>query len=266
MDCRSTFAVMKRVGVIGCGWLGAPLLSHLRALGYDVFGTYRSQPPQGDFTCFAWAGEAIAHDAFQHALTLCDAVVVTIPPQRGLSDAENIQFHRQIAQRLSTFNENMHVIYTSSTSAYGDREGACVEHAADHTSRAYGIEKAYHMYFENTTILRFGGLVGPQRQPGHFFKVGQSISQPSAWVNMTHQADALAAIAHVLRLESYGIFNVVSPEHVSRRAFYTKAFAHAALGTPVFTEDNATGKRVLSDKIMHRLGFAFQYASPLDML
>lgn len=257
---------MKRIGVIGCGWLGAPLLAHLQTLGYDVFGTYRSQPPQGDFICFAWSGEEIEHPNFKHALTLCDAVVVTIPPQRGISDIENIQMHRQIAQRLSKINEQMQVVYTSSTSAYGDREGACVEHAADHYSRAYGIEKAYHMYFEHTTILRFGGLIGPQRAPSQFFKPGQAIAQPEGWVNMTHQADALAAIAHVLRLESSGIFNVVSPTHATRRAFYTKAYENAGLGTPLFTTDEAIGKRVLSDKITQRLGFAFHYDSPLDML
>jgi nucleoside-diphosphate-sugar epimerase len=122
------------------------------------------------------------------------------------------------------------------------------------------------MYFENATILRFGGLVGPQRQPAHFHKEGQAIVQPNAWVNMTHQADAIAAIVHVIRLESYGIFNVVSPEHVSRRDFYTKAYERANLVMPQFTEDEARGKRVLSDKIMQRLGFAFQYANPVNML
>ncbi len=257
---------MKRVGVIGCGWLGSALLDQLSMLGYSTFGTFRSHPPLGQHTTYIWSGEAPLSDELKHALLLCDAVVVTVPPQRGLTDSENIAYHKHLAHALSTINDQMQVVYTSSTSAYGQREGACVEHAAEPTSRAYGIEKAYHMYFENTTILRFGGLVGPQRQPAQFHKEGQSIAQPTAWVNMTHKADAIAAIVHLIRLESYGIFNVVSPEHVSRRDFYTKAYERANLVMPQFTEDEAKGKRVLSDKIMQRLGFAFQYANPLDML
>ncbi len=41
-----TFAVMKKVAVIGCGWLGMPLAIELKAKGYEVYGFARRQEVQ----------------------------------------------------------------------------------------------------------------------------------------------------------------------------------------------------------------------------
>lgn len=257
---------MKHIGVIGCGWLGKPLLESFNSAAYRTFASYRNHPPSNDIPNFAWTGADPLSEPLKQMLIQCDAIVVTIPPQRGLSDDDNVLYHQQIAQKLSSLNEQMHVIYTSSTSVYGDQTGPCVEHSADQTTRAYRIEKAYHKYFENASILRFGGLIGPDRHPTQFFKTEQPLSQPKAWVNMTHQKDAIAAIEHLIRLESCGIFNVVSPEHVTRRDFYTAAFGSMDKKIPDLTDDESTGKRVLSDKIIQRLGFSFNYPNPLSML
>jgi nucleoside-diphosphate-sugar epimerase len=257
---------MKRVGIIGCGWLGAPLFQKMAAQNRMVFGTVRQLTSCSDDGLFEWTADETMTDDLSKLIRQADALIVTIPPQKQLELAENVSFHQRLARTLSQENEHAHLIYTSSTSVYGDHQGDCLERHADSSTRAFGIEKAYHTFFENTSIMRFGGLIGPHRNPSQFFKSGRPIPEPEAWANLTHQDDAIDSILHVLRLGSPGVFNVVSPEHVSRRTLYTEAFLRNGLGQPTFEDEATIGKKVMSDKIINLLGYTFVRPSALDCL
>jgi nucleoside-diphosphate-sugar epimerase len=257
---------MKRIGIIGCGWLGLPLLHHLQNQGYHIFGTIRSVPPDAFAPIFQWDGMSAMDEKLQQQIRQCDGLVVTIPPQRERDIEGNRAFHLAIAKELARLNESMLVIYTSSTSVYGELEGEVVEKDADRSSRAYAIEKAYLQCFEQTTLVRFGGLIGPGRDPHHFFNPGSEIPKPNQWVNMTHLNDAISSIHHLLRLQSNGVFNVVSPHPTSRLDFYSAAFnrhhSRPSFGLPAAT----AGKRINSDKIQNLTGYNFSYPSILDAL
>lgn len=256
---------MKRIGIIGCGWLGSPLFQKMVEQNLKVFGTVRHSNKNDD-GIFEWTADEKLSDDLVKLIRQADALVVTIPPQRLLEVDDNISFHQRLARSLSQENEHAHLIYTSSTSVYGASQGDCLERNADSATRAFGIEKAYLSFFENTTILRFGGLVGPGRNPSQFFKAGRTIPEPDAWANLTHQDDAIQSILHVLRLSSPGVYNVVCPEHVSRRELYNEAFLRNDLGAPTFSEETTKGKKVISDKIRDLLGYTFMKPNALDCL
>jgi nucleoside-diphosphate-sugar epimerase len=255
-----------KIGIIGSGWLGKPLCERLTEQGHHTFCSSRQTLPCHHLEHHRWDCQSPIPDSMAKKISSADALVVTVPPQRDMNDTGNKNFHENLAKKIALINEELLVVYTSSTSVYGALQGDLHEKDADNTTRAFGIEKAYLRHFEKTCILRFGGLLGPERHPSRFFKPGQAIGQPHAWINMTHLEDAMASIQHCIRMDSPGIFNVVSPGHCSRAAYYSKAFEAAKMTAPYFDDDGTTGKRVLSDKITQLLHYQFQFKDALTAL
>jgi nucleoside-diphosphate-sugar epimerase len=263
---KSLSLLGMKIGIIGSGWLGKPLCERLTEQGHQTFCSSRQTLPCHHLEHCRWDGQSPIPDSLAKKIGSADALVVTVPPQRDMNDDGNKNFHENLAKKIALINEELLVVYTSSTSVYGPQQGDLLEKDADMTTRAYGIEKAYLRHFEKTCILRFGGLLGPERHPSRFFKPGQSIGQPFAWINMTHLSDAMGSIQHCIRMDSPGIFNVVSPGHCSRKAYYNWAFEAAKMTAPHFDNDDNTGKRVLSQKIMQLLHFQFEYSDALTAL
>src|SRR5690606_32753411 len=55
-----------------------------------------------------------------------------------------------------------------------------------------------------TTVLRFGGLFGPGRDPGRFFSGKKNIPNGLAPVNMIHLNDCLGISLAILEKEAFG--------------------------------------------------------------
>jgi hypothetical protein len=255
---------MKRIGIIGCGWLGIPLFQHLQSQGYHCFGTVRQSAYIHEPNFHFWDGQQPMGSNLQLLIRQSDALVITLPPQKTLDLDGNKMQHAKWAKEISIINDELMIIYTSSTSVYGEKTGELHEKDHDVTTRAFAIEKAYLRYFENASIVRFGGLIGPDRHPGNFIVPDKLIKQPEAWVNMTHLDDAIGAIIQILRMQCAGIYNVVSPIHSKRREFYTAAFQSQNKIAPLFEEFDAhPGKKVISEKIMTHLGYSFRHSSIL---
>jgi nucleoside-diphosphate-sugar epimerase len=86
-----------------------------------------------------------------------------------------------------------------------------------------------------TTIIRFGGLIGPGRDPGRFFAGKKEIPNGLAPVNMIHQDDCVGLTMAVLAKDVFGYtLNACTPHHPPKSAFYTQAAAKAGLEQPEF--------------------------------
>ncbi len=62
------------------------------------------------------------------------------------------------------------------------------------------------------------------------------------------------------------IFNASSPEHPTKRGFYTKAAKISEVAAPGFTNEPENFKVVNSDKLIEALDYKFAYNSPMDYL
>jgi nucleoside-diphosphate-sugar epimerase len=111
-------------------------------------------------------------------------------------------------------------------------------------------------------IVRFGGLVGPNRHPGKFITSSKKISN-LAPVNMLHLKDAVRSIEFVNRIRRNVIVNVVSPANISQADFYKRAIYELGNLNEIVTITDQAGKKVSSKKIVD-LGFDFHYESPMD--
>jgi nucleoside-diphosphate-sugar epimerase len=265
-----------KISIIGCGWLGFPLALHLLQKGYAVKG---SSTQVAKIPALEAAGiEAHllrlepAPEGNLSALLEADALICNIPPQ---SQQKGMDFHpAQIAHLTAAVAKSpiKQVIYVSSTSVYCDSGSPVVESDAHKMQNAHPAliaaeEQWLALPQVQTTVLRCGGLMGKERIAGKYF-AGKQVPQADVPVNLVHQTDVIRIIEMLLERQWGGeIYNVVAPEHPSRRELYTANAWQFGFAMPIFgalSEASAAGKVVSSEKLQKALGYHFLYPNPLD--
>jgi len=265
------------VSILGCGWLGLPLGRFLAENGYEVKGSVTSPEK---FTLLSDSGiqlfqlvvnetEAIVNnsDFFK-----TDVLIISIPPKR-VSGIEQI-YPDQIRNLLPFIHKSgiQKVIFISSTSVYPENFQNATEDFEPKPDKASGkacllaeqlLKNQLHF---KTTILRFGGLIGADRNPARFLlKSGLPVSNIP--VNLIHQDDCIGIIATILKLDIWGeILNACCPEHPLKKEFYGKAAQISGLPEPIISEEVDSYKIVDSSKLQHLLKYKFKYHSPMNYL
>jgi len=110
-----------------------------------------------------------------------------------------------------------------------------------------------------TTVIRFGGLIGPRRDPGRFFAGKTGIPNGDAPVNLIHLTDCLGLSCALIEKQAFGnIYNAVAPQHPSRAEFYTRAAKHSGLETPQFIAEKKSWKVIESVNVPTLLQYVYQ--------
>ena len=271
---------MKKVAIVGLGWLGMPLALSLTARGWQVTGSKTTQDGVEaarmcgiDSFPLVLEPELVCDSDDLDALLNVDALVVTLPARRTGGNGE---FYLQAVQEIvdSALAHNVgRIIFTSSTSVYGDVDGVVKEHSPRHPVTESGrVLKELEDWLHNlpgtsVDILRLAGLVGPGRHPGRFF-AGKSAPNGNHVVNLVHLEDVIAAIVLLLQAPKGGhIYNICAPQHPARAVFYSQMARQLDLEPPRFTDAPADGygKKVDGNRICNELGFEYLYPDPLAM-
>jgi nucleoside-diphosphate-sugar epimerase len=121
-----------------------------------------------------------------------------------------------------------------------------------------------------TTIVRFGGLIGGNRHPGRFLAGKTDVPNPDSPVNLIHLHDCIRILLEVLNQNRWNTdYLACADEHPNRLEFYTRAAHIAGLTPPQFREsDPATSsfKIVCNRKLKEELNFTFSYPDPYMMI
>ncbi len=270
---------MKKVSIIGLGWLGEATGLLLQEQGYQVLG---SSTRLEKVEILRKKGL----DALQFALTpapegtdyyrLFDSeiLVVTLPPRSRQGDGE---LYLQQLTSLRTLIANSavsRVIFISSTGIYpsanngvpfAEEEQITEENAGNAILyRAETLMESPSSY--QLTLLRMGGLMGGDRIPGIYFSGKEQVVGHTR-VNFIHQEDAARMVAWVIDQGLWNqTFNGVAPEHPLRREVYAKNTSTLGILPPASYQDAADekeGRRISSEKI-RATGFTFHFPNPMD--
>ncbi|MCK8043960.1 SDR family oxidoreductase [Shewanella sp. 1CM18E] len=278
--------MIKTVGIVGCGWFGLPLAQFLQERGTKVYGSKRSQSAAEELNVFGINGfqldldddEHLAsnHQTITNALNV-DCLVVNIPP--GLTKAPNAYLQRLAKlKQLTAGLDYKKLIFVSTTGVYPAIDGVLTEKDAQaHSPVSEKLLQAEQVFSDkpNMCVVRFAGLVGPQRHPGRFLAAKKDLAGGTSAVNIVHLNDCIAAVSQLIFESSgSGIYNVCAPEHPTRQAFYVKAANMLGLTAPEFLEEvidhhalsSATGKLICSQRLVEELNFEYQFSDPMDML
>lgn len=272
---------MKKVSIIGLGWLGMPLAMALASKGYEVVGS-KTTPDGVDaaravgIECFPLVFtpqmECAAEDLDQ--LLNVDALIITLPARRTVEGSELYFQAVQLLTDSALAHNVKRIIFTSSTSVYGEGDGVVREGSALEPVTASGkvlkeLENWLHG-LPNTSVdvLRLAGLVGGDRHPGRFMAGKTQVKGGQQGVNLVHQDDVISAIILLLSLPKGGhTFNLCAPVHPVKAEFYPALARQMGLEPPTFAEPASAekGKIVDGERICKELGFEYQHPDPRIM-
>ncbi|MFM2485803.1 SDR family oxidoreductase [Celerinatantimonas yamalensis] len=266
---------IQRVAVIGCGWLGTPLAYHLVAKGYQVRGSRQHTSSRAELTQAGVINAALSlTPTLQCSESLrlfndCDLLIINIPPKRKAHDAPF--YIAQIDALIAVAIEYQipRVLFISSTSVYGEQqtqvdETLRPEPSSDSGHTLLAIEqKLMSNRAFRTSILRFGGLIGPGRHPGRFL-AGRTVDGGDTPVNLIHQRDCIGLISAIIKQDTFpGVFNACCDGHPTRRDFYTAAANVLQLAPPLFSDVPGISKVIGNQLIKQTLNYTFQVPDPV---
>lgn len=252
---------IKSIGVLGCGWLGLPLAKQLVMDGYSVRGTTTTKEKLSAIEsvgAIPFLSECTVNDCASLApfLENLDLVIIAIPP--GIRQNPKKRFDLLVDEIIKQIVAQTvaKVIFISSTSVYGQATGEIDETQATHPTTESGKQlvaceqKLLKNPFFDACILRFGGLIGPNRHPIFSLVKKGPIKNADAKINLIHLTDCIRLIQAVIPyLNGNMVFNGVSPYHPSRKEYYSEMAKLAKLPMPVFVSGKLNDRMISSAKI-----------------
>jgi nucleoside-diphosphate-sugar epimerase len=267
--------------VLGCGWLGLALARSLAADGHVVLGTTTTPENVASMEAagiqahllrlgsdFNGPSEAL----LLRLLKAADVLVLNVPPRAAAAGAYPTLLrpvHRAVAAAGTR-----HVLFVSSTSVYPNEprvmretDALSTRDASSDILRAEGhFVPRYGQW--KSTVVRLGGLIGPDRAPGRFLAGRRDLDQGNAPVNLVHLTDVVGVLSAIIKHKVWGhTFNVCAEQHPPRRDFYPAAAKYLKLEPPTFKEvEGTSGKIIDSSLVRSLLPYKFQHDDVLAAL
>nr|WP_315247855.1 NAD(P)H-binding protein [uncultured Flavobacterium sp.] len=267
---------MTKISILGCGWLGLPLAKKLIEKGNSLNGSTTSEnklPILKDTGINSFLitleSESVSESIIDF-LAECEILIIDIPPKLRVvnPDIEKKVFVEKIKNLIPFIEKSSvkKVLFVSSTSVYGDENDLITEETNPNPETESGKQLllAEEMLQKNqnfeTTILRFGGLIGEDRHPVKFLAGKENLANADAPVNLIHQNDCISIIEEIINQSKWNdFFNAVAPFHPTREYYYTQKAVEQKLPLPQFSPEKSNIKKVISsDKIGTVLNYKFR--------
>jgi nucleoside-diphosphate-sugar epimerase len=262
---------MQQISILGCGWLGLPLAEHLIDKGYTIKGSTTSPNRMGELESkeieafiIELSAAEISGD-YQEFLQNSQTLIIDIPPKLRGENPESFVGKMKTFIEKAVLNSSIeNILFISSTSVYGEEAINVTEETPEKPETLSGKEllEAEH-YLQNqtafkTTILRFSGLIGGNRNPAKSLAGKTNISTPQAPINLIHQDDCIGIISAIIEQNIWNEkLNASAPFHPTRKDYYTSKAQQLGLELPQFEESNASGKIINSSKLIASLNYHF---------
>jgi nucleoside-diphosphate-sugar epimerase len=271
---------MKRYGpkvlIAGCGYLGLTTARSFHIGGFDVHGLTRSTDPserKGPLPFPMDVADITRRDDLEKFAGQFDSVVVCVSTKGG-SAGDYRRLYVEGTRNLIEVVRPRKCVFTSSTSVYGDSDGAWVTEAVPAsapTETAKVLREAEEMVLAAGGIVtRLGGIYGPGRAVHlrKFFDGTATIDgDGSRYINQVHRDDAAGALFLLLAWHApSGIYNIVDDTPVRQREMY--AWLSDVFGRPLPPSTPAgeprrrgvANKRVSNAKL-HAMGWRCRHPS-----
>ncbi|MCJ8291791.1 MAG: hypothetical protein HRT58_18515 [Crocinitomicaceae bacterium] len=256
------------VTIIGCGWLGLKLGKELVEKGYSVNGSVRKPAGFG-------ALESVGINPFEldlekstdvpTSISMSERIlVISIPP---IDRKKPLRYETMLQELLNQFSDETKVIFTSSTGIYPKNAANYTEDFSFSNEQESTIlniaENVVRNSNKSSVIFRLGGLVGPDRHPIRFLQGRKGVKNPHGPINFVHQEDCVRALLQAIENKEFsGTFNLVFPNHPTRKNYYTEAAKFYKVAAPIFNEENEVERLISSEKINRDVNFEFKF--PID--
>lgn len=266
------------VAIIGLGWLGLPLYNTLATAGYPVKGSVTTAERAHKLRQMGY--KAYAVEIFETGIEgetdalfeNIDCLIIMVPPglrnslrQAGTSNSYVLKMERLLEAIEHTAIAQ--IIFVSSTSVYGDIQGKVTERDEPEPETLSGkqLRLAEKLFLNSkkiqSTVVRFGGLLGGSRQPVRYLAGRRDLADSNAPVNLIHREDCIAILVEIIKQRAFGnVFNAVNPHHPKKSDYYIQKATELGLEPPIFAKPvaNEIFKQVDSINLRAVLNYTFK--------
>jgi len=266
---------MRRIALLGTGYIGKPLVESLKAKGFSVRVSTTSSEKVRDlekFTDEVFTLRGEDYEKVKRFLDGCDILIITVAPKdRSTYESTYLETAKTIADVKPIPRQ---IIYTSSTSVYGDHNGDWVDEGSapipDTPSGKILLdtETIYLSRFPKETgvcILRLGGILGPGREIISRIKRFEGKKIPGNGMNYTnliHRDDVISAIEWSIEKNLTGVYNLVNDNHITRKELYSQLASRHQLPEVLWDETQKSphaGNKRVSNARIKSTGFKFSH-------
>lgn len=248
---------MKRVLLVGCGYLGLELYQRLAGAGREVFVLVKETASVRDLAergIFAQASDIADYEALP-TMEGIEAIIHCASSNRGGEEAYRRVFVEGTRNLLRRYPGARYLL-TSSTSVYGQADGEVVDEdsPAEPTSATSRIlrEAEEVALAAGGIVARLAGIYGPGRWAQlRRLREGAAVLEEGGhrWQNQVHRDDAAAALAFLLRHgQAGGVYNVTDDEPLTQRDLYRMIAEATSLPQPPEGPANLDRKRGVTSK------------------
>lgn len=267
----------ERISILGCGWLGMPLARLLIEKGCRIKGSSTREENLETLRDAGIEPFRIILDPHMHGdspgFLDSDILIVNIPPERR---DDIVEYHvLQISSLIDALAASpvKKVLFVSSTSVYPSCNREVAEDDAVDPESATGqallhVEEMLQAETGfQTTVVRFCGLIGYDRNPARYLHRMHELADPEQPMNLIHRDDCIAILAEIIRQEAWGeVFNACSCKHPLRKEFYGAAAEYHGMTVPppASAAIPPSYKIINSDKLLEKLDYRFLHPDPLQ--
>lgn len=263
------------VSILGCGWYGRAVASKLLSQNIVVKGSATNPEKAEQLRLAGIKPFVIRFDensqVFDADFFKCDVLIIALPP--GIRKNQGHLYLPRLKRVAGLLRDHKidKVIYVSSTGVYADCNRELDESDIPEPDSESGriLYEAEKIFSDNSlfrsTIIRFGGMVGPGRDPGGFFRGKTDIPNGLAPVNLIHQADCAGITCAIINNDCFStVFNACSPDHPPKQYFYREMAKISNSPLPVFKNELNNWKIVNSVNLVQKLNYEFTVKSWAD--
>ena len=226
----------ENITILGCGYVGSALANYWQERGHFVTGTttsWQRVAPLSELLSQVVLIKGDDADAVQSLVRGQDTVVVSVAPTSSMAADEDsysttyLSTAKNLVKALEQTPTLKQIIYLSSCSVYGDRQGDWVDENStivpqDHRSQVlYETEQILmqaNKENQRVCIFRLGGIYGPGRELIRMYGGLAGMILPGKGdrvINWTHRDDIVEAIEFARFKELEGIYNLVDDSQLT---------------------------------------------------
>ncbi|MDA7848113.1 NAD-dependent epimerase/dehydratase family protein [Sulfurospirillum sp.] len=250
---------MKKITILGTGWLGFNLAKRLQKEGYKVTCSYRNKLLKSTLrekkinSLYVDLNENILPDAIFESDVLC----IFIPPSQNKE-------YKQIFQNIvehKYFKKIKQVIFSSSTSVYQNENDDKHENSLIKDDNQMVNAENILKEFSTSCILRFAGLMGEDRYLSKYYN--ETVKNAQTRVNHIHLEDAIGILEEVISKNIHGIYNICSPLHPTKEEVIKEQCNILNKKEPFFEKGDAKKAIILTDKIDKKIFYMYKHPNPV---